>query len=240
VAPEPAPPEPGRDSDPARRQGDPGDPRFDQTGQWRPLPPGADWMDDAQWEARCSPTAGAEEPEDPDLELEEDPDCGPPPELDDAQLAALVVEARELSAEEARAAVRAARLGTTGALAAIAADRRGPGIPGSAKTFPGESGSPAAGFGSGQLLDVAAGCAVLALFATDAAGDRDRYPGAADDEILGAIAAWDRVEAHASARKHAAVAELVRWPLFCVMMDVWTTGRDFWRKPRSGRACTAV
>ena len=30
------------------------------------------------------------------------------------------------------------------------------------------------------------------------------------DELLGVICAWDRVEANASARKHAAVAELVR------------------------------
>ena len=34
--------------------------------------------------------------------------------------------------------------------------------------------------------------------------------GASDDEVAGVIAAWDRVEAHASARKHAAVAELIR------------------------------
>jgi hypothetical protein len=28
--------------------------------------------------------------------------------------------------------------------------------------------------------------------------------------VAGVIAAWDRVEAHASARKHAAVAEFIR------------------------------
>jgi len=44
--------------------------------------------------------------------------------------------------------------------------------------------------------------AALALFAEDAAGEDDRYAGAADDELLGVICAWDRVEAHASARKH--------------------------------------
>jgi Domain of unknown function (DUF222) len=208
VALEPAPPDPGRDNDPARHGGDPGDPFYDRTGQWRLLPSGTDWMDDEAWAARRASLADEVEPEDP--ELEEDPDCRPPPGLDDAQLAALVAEARELTAEEDAAAVRAARLGATGTLAAIAADRRGPGMPGSAKTFPGELASPAAGFAAGQALDTAAGCAVLALFAADVAGDRDRYPGATDDELLGVIAAWDRVEAHASGRKHAAVAELIR------------------------------
>ena len=31
-----------------------------------------------------------------------------------------------------------------------------------------------------------------------------------DDELGGAICAWDRVEAYASSRKHAAAAELIR------------------------------
>ena len=47
-------------------------------------------------------------------------------------------------------------------------------------------------------------------FAAEAAGEDDRYVGASDDEVAGAIAAWDRVEAYAAARKHAAVAEFIR------------------------------
>ena len=35
-------------------------------------------------------------------------------------------------------------------------------------------------------------------------------PGATDDELVGAICAWDRVQSHAAARKHAAAAELIR------------------------------
>jgi hypothetical protein len=69
---------------------------------------------------------------------------------------------------------------------------------------------PWAGFASGALLDAAPGCAALAGFADAAAGDGDAYAGASDDELTGVIRAWDRVEAHAAARKHAAVAELVR------------------------------
>ena len=68
--------------------------------------------------------------------------------------------------------------------------------------------SRASGFASGKPLDTAPGCLALGQFAEEAAGEDDRYPGASDDELVGAICAWDRVEAYASSRKHAAVAEL--------------------------------
>ena len=83
-------------------------------------------------------------------------------------------------------------------------------MPGSAHTFPGEFTSRASGFASGKPLDVAPGGPVLAQFADEAAGEGDRYPGASDDELVGVICAWDRVEANASAGKHAAAAELIR------------------------------
>src|SRR5512146_2559279 len=44
------------------------------------------------------------------------------------------------------------------AVEAAASGRRGPGQPGSARVFPGESSSPAAGFGPGMPLDVLPGC----------------------------------------------------------------------------------
>ena len=50
----------------------------------------------------------------------------------------------------------------------------------------------------------------LAGFADAAAGPGDSFGGASDDELLGVVCAWDRVEAHIAARKHDAVAELVR------------------------------
>jgi hypothetical protein len=61
-----------------------------------------------------------------------------------------------------------------------------------------------------MLLDTMPGCGALAGFAAEAAGDDDRYQGACDDEVAGAISAWDRVEAYAAARKLAAVAEFIR------------------------------
>ena len=186
----PAPQDPGRDETP------------------RPAAPWPDWMDDPACLA-----ARAQDEYPGDLDEYQDPDNSPPAGLDDAQLDALIAEAREITAAQARAAEAAARFGHTATLAAVgatAAGRRGPGMPGSAQTFPGEYTSPAAGFATGKPLDAAPGCAALASFADDTAGDGDRYTGATDDELLGVICAWDRVEAHASARKHAAVAELIR------------------------------
>ena len=183
----PVPPDPGRDGDPSR------------------VPSWPAWMDDP---AYLAARAADEDPG--DLDLAEDPDDAPPPDVDEAEL---IAAAAEITAEQARAAAVLAGLGQTGAMAAVAAvaaGRRGPGMPGSAESFPGVSASRASGFASGKPLDTAPGCATLAQFAEEAAGDGDRYPGASDDELLGAIAAWDRVEAHASSRKHAAVAELIR------------------------------
>ena len=65
-------------------------------------------------------------------------------------------------------------------------------------------------FGEGTPLDAAPGGTALMGFADEAAGVDDRYAGSSDDCLVGAICAWDRVEAHAAARKYAAVAELAR------------------------------
>ncbi|HWM97571.1 MAG TPA: hypothetical protein VNO54_10960, partial [Streptosporangiaceae bacterium] len=138
---------------------------------------------------------------------EEEPEESAPPW--DVDLAALIAECREITAEEAALAARAAARGLPGGTP-IAEGRRGPEQPGSAARVPGEFPSRAAGFGAGMLLDTMPGCGALAGFAAEAAGEDDRYAGACDDEVAGAIAAWDRVEAYAAARKHAVVAEFIR------------------------------
>ena len=199
----------GRDENPARHARGPADPFEDEAAGWRLLPPtAADRMDDEQWAA--SLTRDDEEP-DPDPDLYPDPDDPPlPGEYD---LDAIYAECREITAQEARAAALAARLGTAGDLAvgaARAAGRRGPGMPGSAETFPGEYPGPAGAFASGRALDTAPGCGTLALFADDAVGEDDDFAGVTDDELVGLICGWDRVQAHASARKHAAAAEFIR------------------------------
>ena len=149
------------------------------------------------------------EPFDP----EEYPDPeGPPPPGEDELTAAEMAAIAEAAEAEARGSANGARSGTTGALAALAAlaGRRGPGQPGSARVVPGESSSRAAAFGSGLVLDVMPGCPDLAMLADAAAGDDDSYDGASDDELIGVLSAWDRLEAHMAARKLAAAAELMR------------------------------
>ena len=169
------------------------------------MPAWPQWMDDPAYLAL---RAGDEDPGDGDLwgDLED----GPPPEVDEDELAAV---ADELLADQARAAAVMGRLGVTGALAAGAAaawGRRGPGMPGSAQTFPGVYASRSSGFASGKPLDTAPAGRVLGSLLEEAAGDDDRYPGASDDELAGMIAAWDRMRAYDSARMHAAIAELAR------------------------------
>ena len=67
-----------------------------------------------------------------------------------------------------------------------------------------------AAFGAGLALDVMPGCPDLAMLADTAAGPDDTYNGVSDDELIGVLCAWDRLEAHMAARKLAAVAELIR------------------------------
>ena len=127
--------------------------------------------------------------------------CAPPPGQD------------ELTAEEL-AGVREAAADEGLALDAASTGRRGPGQAGSARIFPGESASRAAGFGTGMAWDVMPGCAQLAV-AADAAldaggGPGDAFGGVADHELVGLVCAFDRAEAYMAARKLVAIAEVFR------------------------------
>ncbi len=163
-------------------------------------------MTQEDWQAWCDAEAGQEEPPDPD---EEEPDPDGLPGAWEYDLDAIVADCRRITAEQAAACARAARLGQSGGQP-VGLGRRGPGQPGSARRAAGEYLSRAAGFAAGMLLDTMPGCNALAGFAAEAAGDDDRFEGAGDDEVAGVIAAWDRIEAHAAARKHAAIAEFTR------------------------------
>ncbi|HEX3191806.1 MAG TPA: hypothetical protein VHS30_18695, partial [Streptosporangiaceae bacterium] len=66
---------------------------------------------------------------------------------------------------EELAGIREAAADELLAVEAATTGRRGPGQPGSARVFPGESSSAAAGFGPGMPLDVLPGCAALAAAA---------------------------------------------------------------------------
>src|SRR5215472_10417419 len=162
-----------------------------------PVPADPGWDDDLAWLDRDPATPAEREAwldrvcefdEPPEPEEYEDFDPLTPREL---------AEVRRAAADD----LLAVKAATTG--------RRGPGQPGSARVFPGESSSPAAGFGSGMPLDVLPGCPGLAV-AADAAGEEDGFAEVSDGELIGIVCAWDRVEAHAAARKLAAIAELGR------------------------------
>ena len=56
----------------------------------------------------------------------------------------------------------------------------------------------------------ARGLAVAADAAADGGGPGDSFGGVADQELVGLVCAWDRVEAHAAARKLVAIAEVFR------------------------------
>jgi hypothetical protein len=61
-----------------------------------------------------------------------------------------------------------------------------------------------------MVFDVLPGCAGLAVAADAAAGEDGGFAGVSEAELVGVVCAWDRVEAHAAARKLAAIAELAR------------------------------
>ena len=60
-----------------------------------------------------------------------------------------------------------------------------------------------------MVFDLLPGCAQLAV-AADAAAEDDGFAGVSEGELVGLMCAWDRVEAHAAARKLAVIAELDR------------------------------
>ena len=158
-----------------------------------PVPADPGWDEDLAWLDR-----------DPEREtwLDRAREHDEPPELEEFE------DYEPLTGEE-QAEIRGAAADELLAVGAATSGRRGPGQPGSARVFPGESSSPAAAFGPGMAFDLLPGCAQLAVAADAASGD-DRFAGVSEAELVGVVCAWDRVEAHAAARKLAAIAELAR------------------------------
>ncbi len=164
-----------------------------------PVPADPGWDEDLAWLDRDPMTAAEFEAS---LDRLCELDDGPGEDEDEDCYAPLTAEELAEIDEAAADELLAVKAASTG--------RRGPGQPGSARTFPGESCSPAAGFGPGMTLDVLPGCAGLAVAADAAAGEDGRFGGVSEAELIGVMCAWDRIEAHAYASKLAAVAELAR------------------------------
>src|SRR5271169_674823 len=107
---EPASEGPDRDEDPSGvpadypTPGSPGGRLVPSSAEW------PEWMDEPGYlAALCE-----DDPGDGEVGEYEDPDNAPPPGLDDAQLAALIAEAREVTAEQAAAEAEMARAGGGG------------------------------------------------------------------------------------------------------------------------------
>ena len=149
----PAPAGSGRDGDPAREPHEP-----------TPTP---DSVTEEEWLAWCEATADQDEPTDPD---EEEPGPDGLPGSWEYDLEQVVAECRRITAEEAAACARAARMGLSGGQS-VGLARRGPGQPGLGPAVSGEYLSRAAGFAAGMLLDTMPGCNALAGFAAEAAGE---------------------------------------------------------------------
>ena len=162
-----------------------------------PVPAEPEWDDDPAW-SRPDPMTAEE------LEASLDRLCelDQPAEEEDEDFEPFTAEELAEISQAGASDLLAVEAATTG--------RRGPGQPGSARVFPGESSSPAASFGPGMALDVLPGCAGLAVAADAAAGDDGGFEGVSEGELIGIVCGWDRVEAHAAARKLAAIAEMAR------------------------------
>ena len=140
-----------------------------------PYPAGPEWGEDLAWLDR-----------DPEREhwldrAREHDEPGPEEEDEYGDHDDLTAEGRAEILQAAADEVLAVEAASTG--------RRGPGFPGSARVFPGESASTAAGFGTGMPLDVTPGCRKLAVAADAAASseDQDCFDGVADHELIGLL-----------------------------------------------------
>jgi Domain of unknown function (DUF222) len=190
----------------------------DEPAPWEPVITRPDPMTAEEWEA-CLEHDLAEDLDPDELQYEDD-FLNPDADLTEAELAEIAVAMQERTAAapgaaagpDGAAGVDPAGVAQVLAAQAVAASarRRGPGQPGSARPLARESSSAAAAFGTGMMLDVMPACPDLAVLADRAAGDGDSYQGASDDELIGVLCAWDRLEAHMAARKLAAISELAR------------------------------
>src|SRR6185312_15128150 len=147
-----------------------------------PADPGRD--DDPAWLDRDPMTAAEREAWLDRLCAQDDDPVNDPQEYGDPESSAPPPGQDELTADEL-AGIAGAAADEMLALDAASTGRRGPGQAGSARTFPGQSASRAAGFGTGMAWDVTPGCAQLAVAAdaaVDAGGSADSFRGAADHE----------------------------------------------------------
>lgn len=139
----------------------------------------------------------------PDAEDEdwEDPDSARPQQLAGVSFSELIAEAEAWAANAGAGepAAEGPQIVDAGFLP------RGDPFP-----WPGPVSGPAAGFRSGGLLDSAKPGAALAGFADDASGENRDFANVRDDELIGLLRAWQRIESFGTSGKLSAIAELIR------------------------------
>jgi len=114
----PVPRHPGQGGDPPGAPARSGDHPSLWSPHWRLVPQSPDWD-----EAYLATAADDEYPGDPDEY--EDPDHAPPSGLGDAELKALIAEAREITAEQERGRQQRRRLSLRGSLVPVQFDPQG-------------------------------------------------------------------------------------------------------------------
>src|SRR2546421_1916884 len=159
-----------------------------------PAPADPGWDEEPAWLDRDPMTAAEREAWLDRLGEQDDAPADQPEEYWAPESSAPPPGQDELTADEL-AGVAGAAADEMLALDAASTGRRGPGQAGSARTFPGESASRAAGFGTGMAWDVMPGCAQLAV-AADAAvaggsdDQGDSFRKVADHELVGLVCAF--------------------------------------------------
>src|SRR5256886_14423954 len=143
-----------------------------------PVPAGPGWDEDLTWLDRDPMTAA-------EFEASLDRLC----ELDEGYSEEEYEDVEPFTAEEL-AGIREAAADELLAAKSATTGRRGPGQPGSARVFPGESASPAAALGPGMVLDVLPGCAGLAVAADATAGAVARFAGGSDAVLVARLRVW--------------------------------------------------
>ena len=163
-----------------------------------PVPAEPEWDDDPAW-SRPDPMTAAELEAGLDRVREHDEPPGPEESGDFEPFTPGELAEIRQAADDELLAVEAAATG-----------RRGPASPAPRGSSPASRPARRRRSGPGMALDVLPGCAALAVAADAAAGEDGGFAGVSEAELVGVLCAWDRVEAHAAARKLAVSAELAR------------------------------
>jgi len=157
------------------------------------------WVDEAEWVRQNGDRCEEREPEDPVSAFYDDPDVGPPPDNEQESWEILTARAERDGAEYQELIARLAAAGQSES-AHVKGDPPVPGIPE----------GPAAGFGQGRPLDLAAPSTVMSGLADEASGEDRSFADVTDDQLMGLVGARQRLISRQHWEELTAVAEFIR------------------------------